>query len=356
MILYPILSKSNIKLKMSLKDIYGHEKQIHILQASVLGNRIPHGYLFSGMKGIGKSTVAKAFAKALNCEEQNASRRESYSFQEGSDCFDSCDCCSSCLKTDRNNHPDIITVKADGQFIKIKEIRDVQEQMKFAPLEGGMRIFIIDDADRMNSISANALLKTLEEPSRFNLLILITSSPHQLPATILSRCQHLRFNPLHNDRVASFLGDHLSLDPEKASSVASSSGGSIGKALKMSDDSYLAVRDEILHTIPVDHGKDPLKFLSLIQCFGQEREEITDRLNILLSGYRDALIYKETGDEQHLINQHCRDIIKSAARELSGSDILNNIRILDWAMSAIDQNANKQLTLEVMLFKLKRFS
>lgn len=340
---------------MSFKEIYGHKKQVHILAASVLRNRIPHGYLFYGMKGIGKSAVAKVFAKALNCEHQNTSRRENYSFQGGSDCFDSCDRCSSCLKTDRNNHPDIVTIKADGQFIRKQEIRDVQDQMKFAPLEGGMRIFIIVDADRMNSIAANALLKTLEEPSRSNLLILITSNPHKLPATILSRCQQVRFNPLHSETVASFLNARLSLPPERASIVASSSGGSIGKALKISDESYIAVRDEILRIISADPGKDPLKFLSLIHGFGQEREEMTDRINILLTGYRDALIYKETGDERHLINQDCADIIKSAALRLSGSDILNNIRTLYWAMSAIDLNANKQLTLEVMLFKLTRF-
>ena len=166
---------------MSFKDIYGHEKQISILQTAAARNRIPHAYLFYGMEGVGKRTVAEVFTKALNCRSNSV---------------DACDECPSCVKIDRGNHPDVIMIRAEGQFIKIKEIRELQEQMKFRPLEGRKRIFIIDDADRMNIVSANALLKTLEEPSASNILILITARPHQLPMTILSRCQHVRFNPL----------------------------------------------------------------------------------------------------------------------------------------------------------------
>jgi len=349
---------------MSFKEIYGHEKQIGILQAAALRNRVPHAYLFCGMKGIGKKTVAEVFAKALNCKEQRASRQgrhsaenaESAMGQTSSDNFDSCDCCPSCLKTDRKNHPDVITIETDRQFIRINEIRDLQDQMKFAPLEGGKRIFIMIDADKMNIYSSNALLKTLEEPSLHNLLILITSSPHLLPMTILSRCQQLRFHPLLADKIAAFLQDRLSLDPERACLIASSSGGSIGKALEINEDSSLAVRDKILSMISKNHMKDPLRFLSSIQGFGQEREGISDRLNVLLTGYRDALIYKETGEDNFLINQRHSDIIKSVARELSGRDILCNIRTVDWAMRAIDQNANKQLTLEAMMFRLIHYS
>jgi DNA polymerase-3 subunit delta' len=334
---------------MSFKNIYGHEKQIGILKSAALRNRLSHAYLFCGMEGIGKRTLAEVFAKALNCETHKASAKKTV--LKGDD-FDSCDTCPSCFKADRKNHSDIISIKADGQFIRIKEIRDVQEQMKFAPLEGEMRIFIMDDADRMNNISANALLKTLEEPSRSNMLILITSNPHQIPVTILSRCQPIRFNPLQRNTVASFLQDRLSVETERACSIASSSGGSIAKALGMSHDSYLTLRDEILQIIFTDPVRDPLSFLSMLNGFGQDREDMIDRINILRTGYRDALVYKETGDDQRLINQQCTGVIKSIACGLSGREILQNIRTIDWAVHAIDQNANKQLTLEVMLFKI----
>jgi DNA polymerase III subunit delta' len=336
---------------LSFKVVYGHEKQISILQAAALRNRVPHAYLFYGMKGIGKRTVAEIFAKALNCETQRASS-QGKDVERMPENFDSCDGCPSCFKVDRKNHSDIMTIKADGQFIKVKEIRDLQDQMKFAPLEGGKRVFIMIDADKMNSISANALLKTLEEPSRSNILILITSSPYELPMTILSRCQHLRFHPLHRNTVASYLRDRLSLDTEKACSIASSSGGSIGKALDINEDSYLTLRDEILKDISTFCLRDPLSALSFMRSFSREKEEMTDCLNVLLTGYRDALTYKETGDDNSLINRDCAAIIKSIAKGLSGEDILRNIKIVNRAISAIDRNANKQLTLEAMMFKL----
>ncbi len=188
---------------MSFKDVYGHEKQIKVLQTAISRDRIAHAYLFYGAEGVGKRTVAEVFAKALNCTR-------------GRDSLDACDVCSSCLKIDHGNHSDVITIRAQGQFIKIQEIRELQEQMKFSPFEGGKRIFIIGDADRMNIASANAILKTLEEPSASNILILITSRPHQLPATVLSRCQQLRFNPLRRETIASFLEEKLSLDSKSA--------------------------------------------------------------------------------------------------------------------------------------------
>ena len=326
---------------MSFKDIYGHEKQIKVLQTAISRDRIAHAYLFYGAEGVGKKTVAEVFANALNCKI-------------GQDSLDACDVCPSCLKIDHGNHPDVITIRAQGQFIRIQEIRELQEQMKFSPFEGGKRIFIIGDADKMNIASANAILKTLEEPSASNILILITSRPHQLPATVLSRCQQVRFNPLRRETIVSFLVSKLSLDSKSAQLIALSSGGSIGKARDMNDESYLTIRATVLDIIARIKTKDPLKILSALNDFGQERKDITERLGILMTGYRDALVYKETGDRDNLINQDHIDIIKSVAESGSGRDILNCIRAVDRAFHTINQNANKQLTLEVMMFTLGR--
>lgn len=326
---------------MSFKNIYGHEKQISVLQAAAARNRIPHAYLFYGMEGVGKRTVAEVFTKALNCRSNS---------------IDACDECPSCVKIDRRNHPDVVTITAEGQFIKVKEIRELQAQMTFRPYEGRKRIFIIDDADRMNIVSANALLKTLEEPSASNILILITARPHQLPMTILSRCQHLRFNPLPREIIASYLQEKLSLDYRSSNLISLSSGGSIGKALTLRDASYLTMREKVLDVMLKIRMKDFLALLFLANDFGQERKEIAERLGILITGYRDALVYKETGEMDLVINQDHIDIIKSVAENISGRDILSSIRAVDQAFHAVNQNANKQLTLETMMFKIKRYA
>lgn len=322
---------------MPFQDIRGHEKQISLLRNAMAMNRTPHAYLFCGMKGVGKKTTALVFAKALNC-------------QKGP--LDACDACPSCRKIDHRNHPDVIMIEPEGQFIRIKEVRDLQDQMKFRPFEGGRRIFILSDADQMNGPAAHALLKTIEEPTRANLIVLISSRPYQLPMTILSRCQHLRFNPLNRDTVCRHLQEHLSIAPEAARMLASSSGGSIGRALEMINEDYLAFRDQMMNRLSDGQMKSPLQALSLVSDFGQDRKGILERLEIMRTVFRDALVYKETADSGALFNQDRLPLIQSFAERLSGRNLLHHIIAVDRAARAIDQNANKSLTLEAMMFKL----
>jgi DNA polymerase-3 subunit delta' len=322
---------------MSFRDICGHGKQIAQLQSSMTQNRIPHAFLFYGMEGIGKRTTALTFAKALNCRENN---------------HDACDACPSCRKADHNNHIDIITIEAEGQFIKIQTIRDLQGRMKFKPSEGKKRVCIIDDADRMNDAAANALLKTLEEPPLSNIIILVSGRPFQLPATILSRCQRIRFSPLAEEAVASFLQRRLSLEAQEAQLLAASSGGSIARALEMHSGSYLSRRQEMMEMIADVRMQDPLMRLSRISLFGQDRDEIMERLDILRLCYRDALVYKETGKSDGLINQDRTDIISSFAGRMPVKDIISNIKTINRAIRALEQHADKTLTLEVMMFRV----
>lgn len=321
---------------MTFGDIYGHEKPIAILKNAMANNRIPHAYLFYGMEGVGKRTTALVFARALNCQGATPP----------------CNICPSCRKVEHGNHPDIVTVTADGQFIKIGAVKDLQEQMKFRPGEGCRRVFIMPEAERMNAPAANALLKTLEEPSAANILLLTTSRPHALPMTILSRCQHLRFSPLPGSEVARYLREKEAMDGAAAEILAASSGGSIGRALEMSRDDYLTLRNGILGHLAADNPADALGRLAFAGRFGTEREEILERLGILRTCYRDALVYRETAEAERLVFQDQAALIRTLAGRLSGHELLRNIAAIEAAASAIDQNVNKPLTLDAMVFKL----
>ena len=323
---------------MSFQEICGHERQIEQLQGALIQDRIPHAFLFHGLEGIGKRTMAGTFAKALNCLENR---------------HDSCDICSSCRKVDHNNHLDIIVLEPEGQYIKIQAIRNLQERLKFKPWEGKKRICIIDSADRMNDAAANALLKTLEEPPAANILILISALPSQLPATILSRCQQVRFNPLPEEKIAGFLQRRLALDLAAAQMLANSAGGSIARALEMHGVSYLDRRKEIIELAAAGMINDPLVRLASLNHFGQTREEVLERLAILQTCYRDAMVYGETGAAAMLINQDQEDMIKTLSERLPVSDLIGNIKVIDRALRAVEQNADKTLTLEVMMFRLK---
>jgi DNA polymerase-3 subunit delta' len=320
---------------MRFNDIYGHEKPTSILKNAMDRDRVAHAYLFYGMEGIGKRTMASVFAGALNCAGDDPP----------------CDACASCRKAAHHNHPNIIAVKAEGQFIKIGAIKELQARMAFRPGEG-KRVFIIEEADRMNAAAANALLKTLEEPSPENVLLLTTARSHALPMTILSRCQHLRFTPLPREEVARFLREKEGLDAAASALLAASSGGSIGRALEMNREDYLTLRNGILELLAQDDPADLLKRLASAGRFGTERGEILERLRILRGGYRDGLVLRETGEKERLIFQDRAEVIETIAGRLSGRDLLHNISAVEAAMSAIAQNANKSLTLEAMLIKL----
>ena len=320
---------------MRFAEIYGHQKPIAILKSAMAKDRIAHAYLFYGMDGIGKKTTASVFARALNCGGLDPP----------------CDACASCRKAEHNNHPNIITVQAEGQFIKIGAVKEIQSRMAFRPGEG-RRIFILREADRMNAAAANALLKTLEEPSADNILLLTTARPHALPMTILSRCQHLRFSPLPPREVARFLREKEGLETAAAEILAASSGGSIGRAVEMNREDFLALRNAILELLAEDNPEDLLKRLAFAGRFGTEREEILERLRILRNGYRDGLVLRETGEKERLMFRDRVAVIEAVAGRLSGRDLLRNIAAVDAAMSAIAQNANKSLTLEAMLIKL----
>ena len=320
---------------MRFEEIYGHEKPIAILKSAMAKDRIAHAYLFYGMDGIGKKTAASVFARALNCGGLDPP----------------CDACASCRKAEHNNHPNIITVQAEGQFIKIGAVKEIQARMTFRPREG-RRIFILREADRMNAAAANALLKTLEEPSADNILLLTTARSHALPMTILSRCQHLRFSPLPPEEVARFLREKEGLETAAAEILAASSGGSIGRAVEMNREDYLAQRNAILELLVEDNPEDLLKRLAFAGRFGTEREEILERLRILRNGYRDGLVLRETEEKERLMFRDRAGVIEAVAGRLSGRDLLRNIAAVDAAMSAIAQNANKSLTLEAMLIKL----
>lgn len=325
---------------MGFGRIYGHMKQIELLQNAITMNRIPHACLFSGMRGIGKRTVAEVFAKVLNCQKKNTLIPES------------CEECSSCQKAVRGTHPDIIRVKPEGQFIHIKEIRDIQEQMAFSPFEGVRRVVIMDEAERMTSVAANALLKTLEETSLSNILILVTPHPYQIPMTVLSRCQHVRFNPLRRETVESYLRDRVLMDQEESTLLASYSRGSIGYALELHEESFLDLRGKLLEIMRGITTKDTLHSLSMIGYLGRDRREVLRALEVLMTGYRDALVFRETGERELLINRDKVEIIQSVAASRSSKDLLRCMRIVEQAMGAIERNANKQLTLELMVFKL----
>ncbi len=207
----------------------------------------------------------------------------------------------------------------------------------------------------MNEASANALLKTLEEPSSSNILILTTSRVHKLPQTIMSRCQKIRFQPLRHEVVLSFLTDTASMDAQDARALASSAGGSIGRALEIHKESFLDFKNEVTGILSAA-GRDSLDMIFLADNFGKDRNSALQRLDIFREWYRDMLVYRELHDVGRLMHQDIAGATKDFSEKMAGADILDNIKTIHSAQSAIEQNANRQLILESMTFRLKTVS
>ena len=324
---------------MSFRDVYGHEKIIETLRKTLAQKRTAHAYLFSGIQSIGKRTLALEFIKALNCEQADS-------------LDDSCGECVSCRKIQRMSHSDVFSVAADGQFIRIDAIREIKERVKCKPMEARRRAFIIDDADKMNDQAANALLKILEEPSMANILILVTARPYSMPSTIISRCQHIRFNPLSSETVAKLLVEQMDMDNQRALLLAALSGGSIGSAMELNKENIVAYRAELLELLSVTHRDDPFSLINFATFLGQGKKEIKQGLSILNTFFRDVLIFKEIKKNEMLINQDNSAFVSAYAARLSGEQILQNIEQIERAGEIMEQNVNKSLTLETMAFKL----
>jgi len=321
---------------MPFRDIYGQEKQIDLIKTALIGGSLPQAFVFQGIAGIGKTKTALALAKALNCP--------SFTIRA-----DACGSCNSCKRIDDLNHPDVSVVKPQGQFIRISQVRDLQLTMRYKPFEGRIRVTILSEADRLSQEAAGALLKTMEEPPKDNLLILITSRPDKLPLTIHSRSRRISFNPLTRNTIFSYLTEVKSKAPEVALIASSAAGGSIGRSLDLLDTSFLVERKKLIDQFSRPNFDD---LFDLVARLGRDKEEVVEKLTVLKSFFRDVLYRQVRGTSDGIINLDYAAEIASLACELSPQEPLARIEAIDRAINNLERNANLQLTLETMMIKI----
>jgi len=323
-----------------LHKILGHQRQIDILGRAVNNNKVPHAYLFSGLAGIGKKLVAMRLAKSLQCEAKDNKP---------------CDRCLPCKKVEDGNHPDISVVEADGQFIKVEQIRQLQKKLGYKPFEGKATVCVIDGADKLNISAANSLLKTLEEPPAQTHLILIAENIRMVIPTILSRCQRINFSPLPAEEVEEILKKDESFASEDIKAdiktVAAMSGGSPGKALDMAGTFPLDEKDLLLKEFSrIDSAEKA--FLVAEKLVAKEQiDRLMEKLELLKFFMRDVMLTK-LGRSNKVVNTSQSNIIVKRADQLTIKEIISKLEIISEAEKSIIMNANKRLAVETMLLKL----
>ncbi|HHU86154.1 MAG TPA: DNA polymerase III subunit delta' [Peptococcaceae bacterium] len=321
-----------------LREIIGHRPVIRTLLNTVASGRVAHAYLFTGPEGVGKETVALAFARALLCSRP----------VDG----DACGLCRECRQVEHHNHPDLCVLQPDGNTIKIEQIRGILRRAPYRSYQGGRKIFLIPGAEAMTAEAANCLLKTLEEPPGDTLFILLSARPHALLPTVLSRCQRCAFQAIPAPELAEGLAALYGFSEEEAHLPALLAGGSMGKALACISGSTGDARAEA-GLLALSLGRaGPLEALDLAEKTAESRDRALCILETLICWYRDLLIWLESGETGFLYNPDRSEEIRREAGSYDARRLVTIIEAIGAAKNKIEANANTRLVLEALFLRL----
>ncbi len=329
---------------MSLKKLVGQHAAVRVLQDELSTGRIHHAYLFIGKEGVGKRTLALEFARALNCDNNRT---------------DGCDSCLSCRKISHFNHPDLKLLEVgEGDSIKIEQIREMQQELAYKPLESAYKIYIIDQADLMTPQAANSLLKTLEEPPEYAVMILLANQVNygKMLPTLLSRCQKIYLSVIPEQIIQEEL-EKRGLPQEKVSLLARLADGSLGQALNLADNQeFLALRYsllEFLGNLPESSTVDIFQEVDRVsKLLSNPDFKAFSLFDLFVSWYRDLILLKQ-GLEDQLVNSDFIVQIKRQAEEYSLDQLLLILKMVNNMKGYINRNVRQDLALQVMFFKIR---
>jgi DNA polymerase-3 subunit delta' len=312
-----------------------------MLRRAVREGRIGQSLILGGPDGIGKRRFATALAQAVNCERPIAG--------------DACGKCGQCLRVVRGEHPDVVIYSPDGQFIKIEQMREMSAEAQFKPFEGNRRVLIVDEADRLNIRAANSILKSLEEPPESSLIILVTSRPYALLDTIRSRCQVLSFAPLSPAELESYLMANYKRPVEENRLIARLASGSIGRAIEIDINEYLAERELIINLVEaalIQH--DGVQLLAAAEQLGRklERDDFVRHMNTLLLVLADLFKLKLDHPPDMLTNADVAPRLAAIADQTDAASLTAWTDKIEKLLQDIIRNVNRQLALEAMLLSI----
>lgn len=319
--------------------IIGHEQVKKYFNQIIANGKVAHSYIFEGPKGVGKKTVAMEIAKMLLCEEKQGDRP--------------CNTCKACHMIDVGTHPDIIRVQKDTKVTKIETIREqVVKKMDTKPYMGPYKIIIIDEADTITPEGQNAMLKTIEEPPAYGIVIIITENMAKLLPTIKSRCIHIRFNPLNQEQIAHYL-EKKDLSATKLKVYAQFSGGSIGIANELIEDTnFLRLRETSIEYLERLDKADLIQLYAVVKEMCDSKEMIPEILDFWLLWYRDIAILKSTSSDKLYYLDYQTKLLDMSYK-LTYNKISTNIQAIKKAKIEINQNIYATFTIENLLLQLK---
>lgn len=325
-------------MPLPLNSIIGHDWAVSLLLRSVERGNASHAYLITGIDHIGKSTLARILAQALNCVEQPGF----------------CGQCRACKLIAAGKHPDLHLVAPEGNALKIDQVRALQHDLALAPMEGRCRVAILEGMDRATPEASNALLKTLEEPPPHVVVVLIAPEAELLLPTIVSRCQLIALRPLSAEAVRAALVERWKVDGERAETLAHLSGGRLGWAVMATlDESLLARRAQWLDDLMRLTGQGHVERFAYAETLSSDPRAARETLQLWQTWWRDVMLLA-SGSDSTLTNSDHRAALREHA-SLFGVDRARAAACrLAQALWQLDHNANARLAIEVLMLDLPK--
>ena len=322
-------------------DIIGHEQIIEHFKSALKNHQVSHAYILNGENGSGKSMLARAFAKALVCEAGYG---------------DSCNMCRACHQFDSGNHPDVKWITHEkANSIGVDDVREqINNDIVIKPYSSKYKVYIIDEAEKMTVQAQNALLKTIEEPPAYAVIMLLTTNADSFLQTIRSRCITLNMKSVKDEVIKAYLMNEKHIPDYQADISAAFAQGIVGKAVKLaSSDEFNELKESALSLIKRLDDIDLYELGAAVKQIAEYKLKVQDYFDLIMVWYRDVLYMKATNDVNGLIfKDEVYDIKKQAAKH-SYQGIEAILEALEKAKIRINANVNFDLVIELLLMTIK---
>ena len=322
-------------------DVLGHEQTIAHMKSAIEANKVSHAYLLAGEKGSGKKMLAGIFARTLQCEADGS---------------EPCGKCHSCIQAESGNQPDIIYVTHEKPgSISVDDIRgQVNGDIQIKPYSSPYKIYIIDEAEKLTQQAQNALLKTIEEPPAYAIIMLLTANEGMLLPTIKSRCVTLTMKPVPLPLIRQYLMEELQIPDYRADICAAFSQGNVGKAKRLAlSDSFGEMLEHALHMVKYISEMEPSDLVEDLKKINTYKMDIQDYLDLLTVWYRDVLMFKVTKDMNLLIFKDEYKMINETGEKVDYAGLEAILAAIDTARTRLNANVNMELAMELLLLTMK---
>lgn len=324
-------------------SIYGHDNIKEHLTNAIKLDKVSHAYIFNGGLGSGKKTMASLFAKTLQCQENNQDERP-------------CGVCQSCIQSDTNNQPDIIWIKHEKPgSIGVEDIREqLVGDIQIKPYSSKYKIYIIDEAEKLTVAAQNALLKTIEEPPAYGIIILLTTNAEIFLQTIISRCVVLDFKPVSEEMVRKYLKDKYDTGEYESRFAVAFAQGNIGRAVTIvTSPDFAQLKSDVMRLVKYAKEMSVSDIINEVKNVVNYKLTIDDYLDLLAMWYRDVLVFKSTNDTNPLIFRDDIAVIKNLASQISYEGLEDILNSIDKVKIRLKANVNFELTVELLIMAIK---